>query len=139
MSAALLICAVLTMSDGDSGRCRSADGETIRVRLSSVEAGEVAPFTRCRSQPGIWACSPIARTTGPVAARLARELAANGARCAVTGRDRYGRLVVICTVAAGDLGRLMVRAGLARNEPRYGNRYAAEERAARLERKGIWR
>ena len=139
MSAVLLICAALAMSDGDSGRCRTADGETVRVRLASIDAGEVAPFSRCRNQPQIWACSAVARQVAPLASRRARELAQGGARCVATDRDRYGRVVAICTVAAGDLGRLMVRAGLARNETRYGNRYAAEERAARRERKGIWK
>lgn len=139
MSALLLICATLALSDGDSGRCRQADASSVRVRLAGIDAGEVAPFSRCRNQPRIWACSAVARRTGPLAAQRARQLAANGARCEITDRDRYGRLVVRCTVQGRDLGGLLVREGLAINEANYGNSYAAEERAARLERKGIWR
>ncbi|MBU1606339.1 MAG: hypothetical protein KKD08_05965, partial [Alphaproteobacteria bacterium] len=74
MSAAILICLTLAMSDGDSGRCVTADGERHRVRLAGIDAGEVAPFTRCRQRPNVWACSPVARTTGSEAARRARQL-----------------------------------------------------------------
>jgi hypothetical protein len=53
MIGAVLICAVLSWSDGDSGRC---DGR--RFRLHGIDAAEGPPLTRCRSQPTIWACRP---------------------------------------------------------------------------------
>lgn len=139
MSAAILICLTLAMSDGDSGRCVTADGERHRVRLAGIDAGEVAPFTRCRQRPNVWACSPVARTTGSEAARRARQLASAGARCTVTDTDRYGRNVAVCTVAGRDLGGQLVREGLAISETNYGDPYRREEDAARRERKGIWR
>lgn len=39
MSALVLICATLVMSDGDSGRCRTADGETHRDPYRREERG----------------------------------------------------------------------------------------------------
>lgn len=92
MSALVLICVTLEMSDGDSGRCVTADGERHRVRLAGIDAGEVAPFTRCRQRPNVWACSPEAKASGPAATARARQLAANGARCTVQSRDRYQRI-----------------------------------------------
>jgi endonuclease YncB( thermonuclease family) len=139
MSAIALICLTLAMSDGDSGRCLTEDGERHRIRLAGADAGEVAPFTRCRQRPNVWACSPVARTTGSEAARRARQMAGGGARCTVTDTDRYGRNVAVCTVNGQDLGGQLVREGLAISETNYGDPYRREEDAARRERKGIWR
>ncbi|WP_374385789.1 thermonuclease family protein [Brevundimonas sp.] len=138
MSAAVLICLTLVMHDADSGRCRTADAANHSVRLQGVDAGELAPFTRCRQRPDIWACSPIARSTATEARARARQLAARGARCSVVDTDRYRRKVVVCTVNGRDMGRTLVREGLAISETNYGDPYRSEENAARRERKGIW-
>lgn len=135
----LLICTTLLMSDADSGMCTTPDGERHRIRLSGVDAPEVSPFTRCRQQPDIWACSPEARPWGPVATERARALASNGARCEVRDTDRYGRLVVTCTVDGMDLGRILVREGVAIADPTYGAAYRADEAEARRRRVGVWR
>jgi endonuclease YncB( thermonuclease family) len=139
MSIALLICATLVMSDGDSGRCRTADGVVHRVRLSGIDAGEVRPFTRCRQSPTVWACSPVARATANPAAARAQALTAAGAQCSVVDRDRYRRAVVVCFANRRDVGRQLVREGLAISETNYGDPYRREEDAARRERLGIWR
>lgn len=135
---AILICATLALSDGDSGRCHTAAGENIRIRLQGVDAGEVAPFTRCRQSPTVWACSPVARATGAEATRRARALTSNGARCTVVNQDRYRRIVARCMVNGRDLGSVLVREGLAISETNYGDPYRSEERAARRERRGVW-
>jgi endonuclease YncB( thermonuclease family) len=139
MTPALLICITLAMSDGDSGRCLTADGERHRIRLAGIDAGEVAPFTRCRQRPSVWACSPVARSMAGAAAARARQLASAGARCTITDTDRYQRNVAICTVDGRDLGGMLVREGLAISETNYGDPYRSEEDAARRERKGIWK
>ena len=139
MSIVLLMCATLTMSDGDSGRCVTADGRSHRIRLSGIDAGEVRPFTRCRQSPGVWACSPVARATAAQAQVRARALTASGAQCSVVDRDRYQRAVVVCFANRRDIGRQLVREGLAISEPNYGDPYRREEDAARRERLGIWR
>ncbi len=138
MSALVLICVTLAMSDGDSGRCHTADGERHRVRLAGIDAGEVAPFTRCRQRPDVWACSPAAKTSGPAAAARARQLATNGARCTVQSRDRYQRIVATCTVNGRDLGAILVREGLAINDTDYSPSYAREERQARERGRAMW-
>lgn len=138
MSATVLICLSLIMSDGDSGRCRTADDEIHRIRLQGIDAGEVAPFSRCRQQPTIWACTPVAREWGDDARARARQLAASGARCTVVNRDRYRRIVATCTVNGRDLGRTLVREGLAVSETHFGDPYRAEENEARRARRGLW-
>ena len=139
MIAAVLICATLAMSDGDSGRCRTADGESHRVRLQGIDAGEVRPFTRCRQSPTIWACSTTAQAWGEAARDRARQLASNGARCSVVDTDRYRRNVAVCTVNGRDLGATLVREGLVISETNYGDPYRREETEARRARRGLWR
>ncbi|MNS81578.1 hypothetical protein D3C72_1152920 [compost metagenome] len=138
MSALVLICATLLMSDGDSGRCVADDGARHRVRLAGIDAGEVAPFTRCRQRPDVWACSPGARNAAGRAKARAVQLAANGARCTITDTDRYRRNIAVCTVNGRDLGATLVREGLAISETNYGDPYRREERQAREKGRGIW-
>lgn len=133
----LLICTVLAPSDGDSGRCVTPDGERHRIRLSGVDAPETGPRTRCRQQPTIWACT-TSREWGDRAAARARQLASNGARCEVSDRDRYGRIVATCRVNGVDLGSVLVREGLAIADPRYGAAYRQDEAQARRQRRGVW-
>lgn len=134
----VLTCAALVMSDGDSGRCLTDDGVRHRVRLAGIDAGEVAPFTRCRQSPNVWACSPAARSTADAAKARARQLAGNGARCTITDTDRYRRNVAVCTVRGRDLGGTLVREGFAISETNYGDPYRREERQAREAARGIW-
>lgn len=139
MIEAILICTVLALSDGDSGRCTTPDGERHRIRLSGIDAPEVSPFTRCRQQPDIWACSPETRPFGPIATERARQLVgANETPCAVVNRDRYQRIVVKCTVEGDDLGRILVSEGLAIADPTYGAEYQQDEAEARRRRVGVW-
>lgn len=138
MTPIVLICATLAMSDGDSGRCHTADGERHRVRLAGIDAGEISPFTRCRQRPNVWACSPKAKASGPAATTRARQLAANGARCTVQSRDRYQRIVATCTVNGRDLGAILVREGLAISETNYGDPYRQQENQARERGRGMW-
>jgi endonuclease YncB( thermonuclease family) len=139
VSATVLICLSLVMSDGDSGRCHTADGENHRIRLQGVDAGEVAPFTRCRQSPRVWACSPVAREWADDARARARQLTTGGARCSVVDRDRYRRSVAICTVNGRDLGRTLVQEGLAISETNFGDPYRREENEARRAGRGMWR
>lgn len=138
MTPIVLICATLAMSDGDSGRCVTADGERHRIRLAGIDAGEVAPFTRCRQRPDVWACSPVVRASADSAAARARQLAANGARCTVQSRDRYQRIVATCTVNGRDLGAILVSEGLAISETNYGDLYRQQENESRERGKGVW-
>lgn len=134
-----LICATVILSDGDSGHCVQPSGERVRFRLDGIDAGEVSPFTRCRDRGEVWACSAPARRFGPVATRRARDLTANGARCTRAGGSTWGRIVVRCSVQGRDLGTILIREGLAINDPTYGNpQYREAEVRARRERRGVW-
>ena len=133
MIQAVMICAVLALHDADSGRC---DG--VPIRLAGIDAGELAPFTRCRDRPNVWACSPVARSTAAAATRRARELASAGAQCVDTGERSWRRIVARCTVNGRDLGAVLVREGLARSDPDFGDQYRLEETYARIRRRGVW-
>ena len=129
----LLICATLSMSDGDSGRC---DGR--RVRIHGIDAAEVAPYTRCRTQPTIWACAPANRAFAIASRDRARQLVRGGASCQAVDTDRYQRVVVRCRVNGRDLGETLVREGMAVADPRYGREYRRAEARARREGRGVW-
>ena len=109
------------------------------MRLAGIDAGEVAPHTRCRQRPDVWACSPVAQSTASAATSRARQWASAGARCTITDTDRYRRNVAVCTVRGRDLGAQLVREGLAISETNFGDPYRREENAARRERRGVWR
>lgn len=104
-----------------------------------MDAPEIRPFTRCRSRPDIWACSAEVRPWGAVATNRARALTGEGAVCTEIDMDRYGRRVVTCHVASGDLGGLLVEEGLAISDPVYVNDYGPAEARARREQRGVWR
>jgi endonuclease YncB( thermonuclease family) len=131
---ATVICAVLAMHDGDSGHCNGRP-----FRLQGIDAPETAPFSRCRSQPGIWACSPAARSYGFLATRRARQLAVEGAECLETEeRPSHGRRIFRCSVHGHDLGAALVSEGLAISEKQFGDRYADEQAGARAHHRGAW-
>lgn len=55
-------------------------------------------------------------------------------RCELDGSSTYDRCAGVCYLEGQDIGQALVRAGLARDCPRYsGGRYAAAERAAAAE------
>ena len=133
MIQAIMICAVLAMHDGDSGR-----GDGVAVRLSGIDAPETAPFTRCRQRPTEWACLSYNRRWGAAATARARRLAADGARCTVLDTDQYRRRVVRCEVQGRDMGAILVREGLAISASGYGDPYRTEEQAAWADDRGVW-
>lgn len=59
--------------------------------------------------------------------------------CDITGKDRRGRFIGVCSVDGKELGEHMVSTGWGRDWPRYSKRsYADEEKAAREAGAGIW-
>lgn len=95
------------------------DGDTIEVgskviRLHGVAAPE-------RSEP-----------LGKEAARMLRRLVdGQEVACTPDGTRTRGRIVAVCKVEGEDVGALLIRAGLARDCPRYSKgRYATDEQAA---------
>lgn len=112
----------LTAIDGDT---LSADGQ--RLRLSGMDAPELAQT--CLAADGRqWSCGKLARR------RLAGLARQDDLTCEGNRHDRYGRLLVQCQQAGGDIGAVLVREGLA---VAYGS-YRAEEKVAREAASGIW-
>ncbi len=115
---------------------RIMDGDTLRlgsvqVRLFGIDAPESGQA--CTGADGApWDCG------GAAAERLGELAAAGPVRCRPQDRDRYGRLVAICSAGGVDLGRQLVAEGLARAYARYSDAYVEAEAAARAARIGLW-
>lgn len=132
MTAALLLCVIVGVSDGDTltARCEAqADREhvTLKVRLAEIDAPERGqPFGMRSRQHLAKLCFHKAATLAPVEA---------GA-----GLDRYGRTVAHVTCAGADANVEQVRAGMAWVYDRYiidRSLYSAQEQA-RVEARGLW-
>ena len=119
-----------------SGLARVVDGDTlhvdrVRVRLHGIDAPESAQ--RCRTSGRLWPCGREATRA------LARRIGGRPVACEERDRDRYGRVVAVCTVGGLDLNRWMVAEGWAFAYRRYSRDYVATESRARAARRGIWR
>ena len=127
MLAALLICSIIGISDGDtlSARC-AADGapQTLTVRLAGVDAPEKGQPYGTRSRQNLSAlCFHRSAEVRPVS------------------QDRYGRTVAHVTCDGHDAGAEQVREGMAWVFVRYaakGSALYGLERDARASRRGIW-
>ncbi len=110
-----------TVNDGDS---ITLNGE--RIRLRGIDAPEYAQT--CQRDGAPYSCG-----------RLSRQALADMAKdrrmeCKGWERDRYGRLLAICSAGGVDLNRKQVELGWA---VAYGD-YADVEAAAREKRVGLW-
>ena len=114
-----------------AGRTRTIDGDSLmvggtEVRLYGIDAPELRQTCRRAEQP--WAC-------GTEAARALRTLiGGRDVACRARDRDRYGRVVAVCTAGGVELNAAMVKQGMA---VAYGA-YEADERDARDARRGLW-
>ena len=91
-----------------SGRARAIDGDTLelsgaRIRLYGIDAPESAQ--RCRAEGRSWACGREATRA------LARQVRGKRVACEAHDRDRYDRIVAVCTAAGQDLNAWMVAEG----------------------------
>ena len=132
----ILIALIVTKVEQDqdvglSGRFRAADGDSLeqdgqRLRLLGIDAPELSQT--CRRRAETWACGLEARQV------LAGLVASGKTECRGSRRDRYDRLLVRCQSGSLDINREMVRRGLA---VAFGD-HEAEERAAKIARRGLW-
>lgn len=107
------------------------DGDTltisgVRVRLRGIDAFERDQL--CRRGDIEYHCGLEAR------AALVEMAAGGPVSCSGRTHDRYGRLLAVCTAGSVDMSAAMVEAGWALA---YGQ-YEAEEKRARLARRGAW-
>ncbi|QDL92054.1 thermonuclease family protein [Paroceanicella profunda] len=132
---AALLCAGL-LSCGSKEDVRVVDGDTLAIdgtkwRLHGVDAPEASQVC-ARAGGGDWPCG--ARATAALEKMVDGETVA----CALLDTDRYGRSVGQCVAGGQDLGRAMVRQGMAWAYLRYSQDYAAEEAGARSRGDGVW-
>jgi endonuclease YncB( thermonuclease family) len=126
MISAVLFCAVVGISDGDTLKARcDADGSptTLTVRLSEIDAPEKGqPFGQRSRQQLSKLCFHKAVEIRP------------------TARDRYGRTVARVTCEGADANAAMVRSGMAWAYTRYltDPQIRAMEVLAQREHIGIW-
>lgn len=123
MLAALFLCTVALVSDGDTLRCRELDpttGKQIRVRLSGIAAREMKHNRCAPNHPCPDASAQAAR------AALVRIVGGRRLRCEAVGRS-FERTVAWCRTPAGDVSCLMVRGGWAA----YWRKYDPQRRMCR--------
>lgn len=121
-------------------RFRVVDGDTVhigenKIRLLGIDAPERRQT--CAGRDGApWACGQMA--TAALTGLL--EASETGIACAISGKDRYQRLLGRCyagQVEGGiDVQRALVLSGFAVAE--YADTYRNDEAEARRARRGIW-
>lgn len=116
----------------------TTDGDSLRfgkqeIRLFGIDAPEYRQ--NCRDKKDIlWEC-------GVKAHIFLKNLVEEGViECQFRTKDRYGRWVARCFSSSGkDLAAELIKHGLAVAYLRYTHDYAALEKRARQEKRGIWR
>lgn len=107
------------------------DGDTLRVngqpfRLIGIDAPEKVQW-----------CSDD-YPAGELSTRTLEKLVQGGkVTCEPKGTDRYLRTLAVCYVDGVDLGKTMVRLGMAWAFTRYSQDYVGQEALARQERLGV--
>ncbi|WP_167391989.1 thermonuclease family protein [Mesorhizobium sophorae] len=132
----LALAVVLTCSTVSAAeRWFAHDGDTLwhdknRIQLLGIDAPEL-------SQPcfdaadKIWPCGRYARD------HIRHLIATGDVSCTIEGKDRYDNDVGVCFVGGIDLGRDLVKHGLAVAD-KQTHRYLAEEREARIATRNLW-
>jgi endonuclease YncB( thermonuclease family) len=118
-----------------SGPATAIDGDTIdmtgtRIRLLGIDAPESTQSCTRAGQP--WACGQDATAT------LQEILARESLQCSTQGTDIYGRTLATCSTAIFDLGREMVRRGMALPTDDAPPEYAEAQGIARQLGYGLW-
>jgi endonuclease YncB( thermonuclease family) len=125
---------------GPGAKIVSIDGDTLRAgdgseyRLFGIDAPEL--HQTCKEANGkSWACGRAAK------AKLTTLIKAGNVQCQEKDKDRYGRVVAICSAqGVPDLGQALVSQGYAIDlGGPIGNPYQAEEAEAKAAKRGIWR
>lgn len=118
-----------------SGPATAIDGDSlemtgVRIRLFGIDA--VEGQQTCQRNGSSWACGQEA------ADQLSAMLREKDITCEQRDRDRYGRIVAICTADGFDLGEAMVLQGYAVALSTISNAYVDTEDRARAAKLGIW-
>lgn len=138
LSAALLCLTLPSVAEPLVGIPSVVDGDTIeihgqRIRLNGMDAPESAQICAIASGKK-YRCGQQASLV------LADFLDAHRpTSCIGVDRDRYRRMVAVCTAAGVDIGEWMVRQGYALDWPKYSaGFYVGAEQEARTAKRGLW-
>ena len=119
-----------------TGKPRVIDADTVviagqRIRLDAIDAPESAQ--QCENAKG--QRYPCGKQAGDALRRL---IGNQPITCKAAKRDRYNRLLGICTLNGMDINGQLVRSGLAIAYRQYSRAYIRHEEEARKQRRGIW-
>jgi len=111
------------------------DGDTIeihgqRIRLHGIDAPESKQLCLVDGKP--WRCGAEA------ANRISEKIGRQTVMCDGRDKDRYGRVVAVCSVGGKDLNAWMVLEGLAVAYRKYSADYVGQESEAKAARRGVW-
>jgi endonuclease YncB( thermonuclease family) len=118
------------------GKARVYDGDSIffgrvEVRLDAIDAPE--RDQACLDRHGkFWPCGIVARDA------LRDMVGDSEVRCAISGKDKYRRLLGICYAGGRDLNAAMVESGYAISYRYFSDRYDKQEDRAKAAQAGIW-
>lgn len=118
-----------------SGQAVVTDGDTIgihgeKIRLVGIDAPESRQS--CVADGKEYRCGKVAAFA--LAARIGRAVVT----CEGKERDRYRRLLAVCSAGGVDLNAWLVEQGLAVAYRKYSTIYVPQEEAARAARRGLW-
>lgn len=125
------------LADDLIGQASVIDGDTIdihntRIRIFGIDAPESDQL--CRDQE-----SELYRCGQKAANALFDYIDRRRVNCVEVDRDRYGRVVGVCSVAGTDMADWLVRNGQALDWPKYSKGgYAAAQAEAQSGQRGIW-
>ncbi|KJZ20926.1 thermonuclease family protein [Loktanella sp. S4079] len=130
----LALCAAPAVA-APSGAIRVIDADTIdvggvRVRLFGIDAPEMGQ--PCSRSQTTWDCGAWARDA------VATYFEGRHADCRQIDRDRYDRVVAVCSVDGTDMGGQIVESGLAWAFRTYSSDYDLQEKSAAIARRGLW-
>ena len=115
-----------TVTDGDTLGIRS-----VKFRLHGIDAPESSQT--CRDARGaVYRCGALS------ANKLSEKIGVRNVTCTEKDRDRYGRIVAVCSAGGEDLNAWMVSQGLAVAYRQYSKDYVALEDRARRFKRGLW-
>ena len=127
---------LVARGDTTVGRATVTDGDTLGIRSVKFRShGIDAPESSqtCKDARGrVYRCGAFA------ANKLSEKIGVRNVTCVEKDRDRYGRIVAVCSAGGEDLNAWMVSEGLAVAYQTYSKDYVAlEERAKRFKR-NLW-
>lgn len=123
------------LREADQEVVRVVDGDTLvingkRIRLHGIDAPETDQ--ECRQDGSFWLCGKEATS------QLRKRIGTQAVRCTQKDKDRYGRIVAVCTLDGEDLNSWMVAQGWALAYRKYSEDYVDEEAKAKASELGIW-